>query len=347
MKLLHRKFTLMIVAALAICLFNLPLYANILTEPVIAFREEILQGPYGQMPAEELVSLAIETRSPERQDMRIAMVIRKAEVLPVIKEKLQTGSLNEKHELLTLIQNQLRWPETVSYIEPMVRDDSLPEQIRGRAARALAVFQHHEAIHDIRHLLTSSENIVAKLLAARAIAVLGNSVSRNQFEDMLNDPSPFVQVTAAMCLGMLGSDVGLETAIALSNDEYFGIRRRAAEALSYINTPEALERLYQMREDDQSTSVQDECAAYISEVELSAMQRKDALKQLKEMFDPDNFSASQWAFMYMVNYFGIEAIDVLQKLAETEGPFQRAAMITLLEIDSGTITLPEIRRKNK
>ncbi len=316
--------------------------AGILSNKAKEVRDEILQGPYGQMSPEELVEATIEIKSRETE---LALVIRKDEVLPVIKEKLQIGSLNEKHDLLSLIQNRLRWPEMVPYVEPMVRDESLPEQIRGRAAIALAVFQHHESIHDIRHLLTTSENVVARLLAARTLAMFNDSVSESQFESMLNDPSPFIQVTAAMCLGMLGSDVGLETAINLSNDDYFDMRRRAAEALSYINTPEALERLRQMKENDPSIS--DDCAIYLKEIELSAMQREDALKELELILSPDNPGYPRWAFIYLIDHFGIEGVHILKKLSENPGPLQEVATIRLIEINSGTVTFPETRRRDR
>lgn len=178
-----------------------------------------------------------------------------------------------------------------------------------------------------------------------ALATLGDAESVPQIETMLNDFSPFVRVTAAMGLGMLGSDTGLNVAVALSHDEFFGLRCRAAEVLSYIGSPGAVVRLGEMQQTDPSSTVRSESAECLGRAEVEALDKDIVLARLKEMLAPDNPNPPRWAFVYLAEHFGPEATPFLRQLAETSGPLQHAATVALLQVDSEMVMLPHTRRR--
>jgi len=147
-----------------------------------------------------------------------------------------------------------------------------------------------------------------------------------------------------MTLGSLSDNSGLAAAIDLSRHERFDVRCRAAEALSCIATPEALARVREMQETDESPTVQSESAEYLGRAELTGLERQTALDRLTAMLSPDNPNPPRWAFVYLAEHFGPEATGLLRQLAETRGPLQQAATVALLEVNSGIRTVPHIRR---
>ena len=319
---------------------------TLLNEPnaVTRLRESILAGPHGTMPIEELLPLALKTRDPSRTRMRLILLLRKEETLPELKARLQAVPDNTTYDVLMLIQSQLRWPETVPEILDLLQNEDAPQQVRGRAATAAALFQQEEAVPQIRALLADAEEPQVRQWAAMALALLGDTDAATQIEPLLRDSSVYVRLTGAMAIGSLGDDSGLTTAMELSRHEKFDVRCRAAEALSCIATPEALTRLREMQKTDDSSTVRSESAGYLGQAELAGLEKQAAFDQLKVMLSPDNPYPPRWAFVYLAEHFAPEATGILRQLADSPGPLQHAATVALLEVNSGVATIPHIRR---
>jgi len=311
---------------------------------VTRLRESILAGPHGTMPIEELLPLALKTRDPSRAEMRLGLLLRKEETLPELKARLQAAPDDTTYDLLMLIQSQLRWAEVVPDVLALLGNEDAPEHVRGRAATAAGVFQQEQAAPQIRTLLANAKEPQVRQWSAMALALLGDEDAASQIEPMLSDSSVYVRLTGAMTLGSLGDDSGLTTAMDLSRHEKFDVRCRAAEALSCIATPGALTRLREMQETDESSTVRSESAGYLGQAELAGLERQAALDRLKVMLSPDNPYPPRWAFVYLAEHFAPEATGILQQLAESPGPLQRAGTVALMEVNSGVVTIPHIRR---
>ncbi len=330
---------------------NLPEVApgTLADEPnvVTRLRESILAGPRGTMPIDELLPLALKTRDPSRTEMRLALLLRKEETLRELKSRLQAVPDDTTYDLLMLIQSQLRWSEVVPDVLALLGNEDAPEPVRGRAATAAAVFQQEQAAPQIRSLLADAKEPQVRQWAAMALALLGDENSASLIEPMLRDSSVYVRLTGAMTLGSLGDDSGLITAMDLSRHEKFDVRCRAAEALLHIATPEALARVREMQETDDSPTVRSESAEYLGQAELAGLEKRAALDRLKVMLSPNNPYPPRWAFVYLAEHFAPEATGILRQLADSPGPLQHAASVALLEVNSGVTTIPHIRRSRQ
>ncbi len=313
-------------------------------------RESILLSSYGTMDIHELLQLALVTTDPTRYEMTLALLLRKEQTLPLLQERLKTAdSDEEKHGLLMLIQGKLYWEELAAEITPLLHDDSASERVRARAATALSRFQKKEALPAIRNLLESAEEIQVKQLAALALGHLRDLEAKDLVEQqLLQDDSPFARLTAAKVLAMLGSTVGEQEALALSNHERFDVRIRAAEALSYIGTSAAMSRLQQLEHDCISPGMSYEIAEYIGLAMLENLGREDALQMLEVLLqhetDDPNILPPRWAFIYLAEHFSYEAEDLLTTLSKKPGPLMYPAMLALLKIDARVHMIPYRQR---
>lgn len=307
--------------------------------------EAVLKGPYGLKEIQGLITKTLKTADPSRRDMWLALLVRKKEALPVLIERLKTGSDNEKYNILMLIQGELRWPEIVPTILQVLNDKNNSTRVRSRAATASALFQQKQAIPAIRDLLQTAQDAQARQLAAIALGVLRDTESKPFIEAMLNDQSSYVRAYAAEALGMLGFDTGETVALELSRDESFGVRSGAAEALAYIRTPKALARLKEMAESDPSSAVKSESYIYLQAAEIIGLTKKAALQKLDELIAPTNPNQPGWAFSYLINNFSFEETQpLLSKLAVEPGRLQdsaRRALLPYLDFDISQISIPQ------
>jgi len=311
-------------------------------DPVEYMRQIIMYGKYGEMPIGELLSLAITTHDPSRNKMRLALLLRKEESLPAIKDRLLDAPDGECRHLLGIIQRQLRWPETLPEILIILNDKTRAERTRAVAATAAAMFREKDAIPQVRYLLQTAEEAQPRLRLAMAIGIFHDKDSVKIVERLLYDDSPHVRAVAAEVLGRLDNSSGEGIALELSRHDNFGIRGMASKALSYIGTPEAMERLNEIRESDPSFSVRSESAENIARAELEALDRDEAISELKRLLAPDSRNQPRWAFVYLAKHFASEEADFLKTLSTTPGSLQYPATVALLEISSDAAMLPNI-----
>lgn len=311
-------------------------------DPVEYMRQIIMYGKYGEMPIGELLSLAITTHDPSRNEMRLALLLRKEEALPVLKERLIAAPDGETRHLLGIIQRQLRWPETLPEILIILNDTARTERTRALAATAAAIFREKNAIPQVRNLLQTVDEPQSRLHLAMAVGIFHDDESIEIVEGLLNDNSPHIRAAAAEVLGRLGNSSGEGIALELSRHDNFGIRGMAVKALSYIGTPEAMERLKEMRESDPSPNVRNESAENIARAELEALDRDEAITELKRLLTPDSRYHPRWAFVYLAKHFALEEVDFLKTLSTTPGPLQYPATVALLETGSDAVMLPNI-----
>lgn len=311
----------------------------------LPLRRQALQSAYGQMPIDELLDMTLRTRDPSRKEMRLSLLIRKEESLPVILARLRQVNDSDVYNCILLIQTQLRWQETIPALLDILRDAARPEKTRGRAATACALFQVPEALTPIRDLLDSSNDAQARQWCAMALGMLGDHESTQRLKQMLQNPSPYVQAAGALALGYLGSTSGEQTSLALSYSDTFDIRLRAAEALREIGTEPALARLTQLSETDSSPTVRSESKELRDAMALDGLQDNEAVARLVALLGPENSEPPRWAFSSLADTFGYSSVSHLLLLATNATPLQQAASTALLQLASGATPVP--RKPNR
>lgn len=316
-------------------------------DPVDMLRNQLLQHEYGQMPIHTLLEQAITTPDSGRVAMRLTLLLRKDETLPVIIDYLETSpSDTVRYELLRLIQAQLRWIEFAPVILTLLQDTASSDRVRGLAAALAALFQMHAALPEIRHLIVSTPNDQARQRAAMALSRLGNQNDQALLTPLLGEHSPYVRGTAAKALAQLGSNTGETAALELSWHDTFDVRILAAEALSQIGSPAARDRLEQLQISDPSPMVRSETAAALSRSTTETRARPAAIARLKELLTTETTVPPRWAFVYLAEHFGHDTRLFLTQLANSAGPLQHAATVALLQLDSDWVMMPYLRGTN-
>ena len=309
-------------------------------DAVVSLRKAILDGPYGAMLITDLASKALEERGPRCRDMRLALLMRKNEAVPELVRRLKGSSDDDTYDVLMLIQGNLRWREATPHILLLLEDKERSERVRGRAATAAAVFGAREALPAIRELLQEAQEIQVRQMAIMALGVLQDSNSVDLLQTALEDESPYVQIRAAMALGMLGCDVGEAVALELSYDKSFGMRCLATEALSHIRSEEAIKRLNEMLEHDPSPTVRREVEEHLGRIEIENMSKENAIRKLEELLASENPNPPRWAFKYLVDHFGPEATPILRRLTTKRGRLTAPAAKALIYVESDVVHMP-------
>ena len=221
----------------------------------------VLQTTYGTAPVGDLLRALAETGGgDEAQSIFQAMALRKAALLPAVKERLRTGTKYEKY-MLTKFLRYCPWPETLPELMALASGATqhwLPRQgalhalgalgdksagpavaeilrqpkcstgVQLAVIAALARMQYREAADVIRPF-TQSADIHQRLYAARALAEFGEPVDEAFLLASLENKDYVVRQEACGALGAAG--VTGKLGLVAVNDSHEAVRAAAAQAV--------------------------------------------------------------------------------------------------------------------
>ena len=316
------------------------------------YRQSILEGDYGKLDVEELLDTALSPAYKNRDEVKDALFLRREEALPLLKNRLDLETFKSVTEekqcrLLMFAQDHFYWEDLSAEIIPILNDNSIPEHVRASAAVTASLYRNDEVVPAVRKLFNTAGCSQARQLTAISLGRLGDTESIESVEKtLLTADSPHEAATLAAVLGSLGSSAGEAEALKLSRHESFDVRIRAAEALLYTGSPEAVDRLTEMRESDPSPAVRSEVNEMIGCAVLTSMEKTEALETLEQLIilNEEYFAQEpefvkpipqRWAYVYLAENLGAEGNELLKRLAETPGPLKGPATKALLKADAG------------
>ena len=183
-----------------------------------------------------------------------------------IAERLQWS----KNKILSYLDEDYQLPATASLgrlpveittkigkpaVKPLIADlrDNDP-LVRSQAVQALGVIEDPRAVEPLIVVLNDKDPLIQR----QAIKALGRIKDRRAVGPLIlvltnSDRKPYVRMSAAEVLGMIGDDSAVDSLIAALRDDHWEVRAHAAEALGSIKDPRAVEPLIASLKDQDAT----------------------------------------------------------------------------------------------
>ena len=235
------------------------------TNDILAqLRAKVLASEYGQMPIQDLLVVFRETPGGrDIQEIMTALIVRKAEALPYLREILRSGTLWEKkiatellsaspwpetyEELLQLAQAQgehylarqgalfalgaLGKPEAGAAIVAILQEPDLPPTVQLPAISALGRIGYLDAVDPLR-AFTTNDVVQVRIFAWRSLQELGQPADREYLLSLLDGPDYAVREDACGALALVdGDDVERRLRQVAEKDEHQAVRQGAHQAL--------------------------------------------------------------------------------------------------------------------
>lgn len=285
---------------------------------VARLRESILAGPYGKKPVIEVLQDLVEENSPfQSREQILAIVLRKQEALPVLKEALLTGSDATKWTVLSLLQKNLQWQEMSDEVLASLNDSSLPDKVLARAIAASVALDIIAAGETIQAILAENENDDVREVAIRAIGELNHGDAKNDLTNALTEPSTRIALAAAESLGKMGDPSGFSiVAKHMDHSDWF-MRKLAAQALGHIGTDAALNALEIHLGSEESPMAKAEIEISINRISMKRESRAEQLSHLSELLDSENRFVLRWAHEHILKEFPNECIPIFRERSQT------------------------------
>lgn len=140
-------------------------------------------------------------------------------------------------------------PEAVGVLIAALEDQTLPDEVRARAAGLLGDGKSSRAVEPLIALLRSDESPWARCVAANALGQIGDARALDALLEVLKCDNPALRTAAARALGSVPDARAVEPLIAALEDDDHGVRPAAAFALGQIGDWRAVEPLIAALED--------------------------------------------------------------------------------------------------
>jgi hypothetical protein len=220
------------------------------------YRAKILSGPYGSMPIDEVIQLLTEiTGGPEVQQIFQVMAVRKTEALPIIKEKLKTGQLWEKH-ILTKFLRYCPCLETYTELIVLARDTNEHWLPRQGALYALGALDDVSAGPEVTAIL-SEPNCPwgVQLVAISTLARINDQKAASAIRQFAEHEDIHLRLFAYRALAEFGEPVDRQFLMSALDDRNYIVRQEACGALAAIQGKDVTQILQSVAEHDFHESV--------------------------------------------------------------------------------------------
>jgi hypothetical protein len=277
-------------------------------------RNEVTNSVYGTAPVKDLVSALAGARGgPEVQAMFQSLALRKAEALPVVKERLRTGAMFEKFKLTKFLQ-YCPWPETLPELVALARDKTqywLPRQGALYALGALGDKAAGPAVAEILHELDCPQGV--QLVAIAALARMNYRQAADAIRAFTQNDDIHVRLFAAHALAEWGEPVdhALLTT-ALQGDDYIA-RQEACEVLAVTTDPPEL--LKRLSRDDPHEAVRDAANRALLVRQLRGETAEAKVAMLRDALPAAEPRTATWIVRTMLEEGGATGRAAVEELA--------------------------------
>jgi hypothetical protein len=262
----------------------------------------------------------------ERNKVAEAIIIRRAEMLPVLRESAQSGDRMEKILACGMIA-ELRDRGSLDAVLAASADRDVT--VRRRAATVLRILADGRARPRLRQLLQSETDLG---VLKSAIAALGGVGQRPDLADLgpfLSHTDLGVRVTAAGALAMLGDQRGLDLVIEATFDTDPAVQKNATFVLGLFSAPAAGDRLQAILDDPRGA-----WKAYALVARSQRLLAKQSISEqiatLDTMANGRSRTSAEWAVDRLTDIGNPDAIAVLRKTRGRSTPVGQLAERRLL-----------------
>jgi hypothetical protein len=176
----------------------------------------------------------------ERSAIAAAMVARREQVLPTLRETARSGDRADKIFACSMIA-EMRDRDGVAALLDATNDGDV--KVRRRAATALRILADSRSASRLREIVRSETDLGVAKTAVAALGGLGQRRDRALIEPLLAHGDYEMRLTAAAALAMLGEEVGLDLVLDATFADDPAAQKTATYALGFFSAGAAGERL--------------------------------------------------------------------------------------------------------
>lgn len=282
---------------------------------VVALRLKILQGPYGEKAIHEVVNDLLTAEGVRLQQVYLALAVRKQEAIPIVLEKLETGTPYQKRKISKLLRYG-RWPETVPKLLQIASSNGEHEISRIGALYALGAIGKKSAGPTITAFLDEPERgPTEKRIIISTLARLKYRAAIPKIEEYLTHENLLVRIFSARALAELGQAIDVAILFeALQNEDYV-IRQEACGAFGSVGGSNAAVKLDEISRMDTHRSVRRAAKLALNRIEMSSMSRAEKATFLVELLSDPDKKARSWAIRLLATECGEEGTTKLREIA--------------------------------
>lgn len=268
--------------------------------------------------------------SGERGALAAAMVARRAQVLPVLRDTVRSGDQTEKLLACGMIA-ELRDRDGV---EPLLAATADPDvKVRRRAATALRILADRRAAARLRELTRTETDLGVLKTTLAALGRLGDKRDIRVIEPFLSHAAYGVVVVAAGSLAMLGDERGLDTVIQATNAADPGVQKSATYALGLFSAAAAGERLQAILRDPQG-AWKGYALIALGERRLAAQAPSARAATLESLARGRSRTLAEWAVDRLTDIGDAQAVAALRTLRDKHTPVAAKAERRLLALEA-------------
>lgn len=260
---------------------------------------------------------ALQIAPREEQDaIAAALVARRAQVLPALRDSARSGAPREKVLALSLLV-EMRDRDGVDAMVAASRDADV--LVRRRAATTLRIMADPRSAARLRELVQTESDLGVRKSAVVALGRLGQRQDVVLIAPLLGAADDGLRVVAAGALAMLGDERGLRLVLAATNHSDPGVQKSATYALGLFRASAAGERLQAILDDPNGAW---KSYALIAQAErrLALQSTAEQIESLDTLARGRSRSLAAWAVDRLTDIGSADAVDVLRKVRDRPAP---------------------------
>lgn len=263
----------------------------------------------------------------DRSAVAEAMIARRAEVLPTLRESMRSGDRDEKMLAASVIAEMRDRGSLDDVLAASADRDVL---VRRRAATVLRILADGRARPRLRDILQSEDDLGVIKTALAALGRIGQRRDIATVAAFLTHADLGVRVIAAGSLAMLGDQRGLDLVLqATTQSDDPGTQKTATYLLGLFSDPAATERLRAILADPNGAW---KGYALIAQAERSLANQSvgEQVATLDALAHTRSRTASEWAVDRLTDIGNADAVAVLRKVQARSTPVGKLAERRLL-----------------
>ncbi|MCX6930704.1 MAG: HEAT repeat domain-containing protein [Verrucomicrobia bacterium] len=300
-------------------------------------RRELLEGPFGKMPIPELLRALVEIPGgPELQTVLKTLAVRKEEALPLVKDRLRTGTMYEKY-VLTKFLGSCPWPETGPELLALAKDKTENSLPRTEALYALGTLGDASMGPEVAALLENpADPKVVKLVAMPTLARIGYREGANAIRPFAEDPDIHMRLFAAYSLAELGEPVSPQFVVECMQHQDYIVRQEACQALATLGGTEVTEVLQSVAKNERHEGVRDSAIQGLMQREIQGKDPAEKLAILRRNLQAAERHSAVWILQTILKQCGDEGRAFLGTLAAKQDRLGERSLTYLLYANSNS-----------
>jgi HEAT repeat protein len=276
---------------------------------------------YGALAPSQLVRAWKSTPREDRSALIEALLTRRAEILPALRDAARNGDPADKIFACTLI-GEMRDRDGADSVMAATADADV--KVRRRATTVLRVLNVRRAAPRLRELVRTDADFGVLKTALAALGRLADPRDVALIAPFIDHSDDGVRIVAAGSLAMLGDERGLDLVIQATHSEDPGVQKNATYALGLFRAAEAAERVQAIL-DDPNGAWRGYALIARAERELAVESAADQVATLEELARGRSRTAAEWAVDRLTDIGDARSVAVLRKVREKSTPVSAMA----------------------